>query len=154
MVRTRFIAIVAMLAVAITAGITHQASASIGTQCRFDLVKDRFDAVDAVISASHFFIRDVTGFTDVDADSVSEINSDYRQSLRDLASDLRFGLSDIRDARGQALSDISASCHNLSAARVQRELSFYSHMSYRLKVLHHQARVALHKAYVAELSLF
>jgi hypothetical protein len=150
MVRKRFIIIVSLLALVLTGGIQHQAGASLNLDCRFDLLKDRFDAVDGLISASHNFTRDVTGFIDVGASSTSEINSNYRQALRDLAQDLRAGTQDIAAARSEAVQDIAAQC-NFSRTRAARALVFYSRMQHRLNVTYRKAKHALHVAYVAAL---
>jgi hypothetical protein len=127
------------------------ARASLDNECRFDLTKDRFDGVDAVISAAHTFTRDVTSFIDVGATDFAELNSDFRQSRRDLRQDFKFGLQDIAQARGEAIDDLHVVCGNISAARVHKELAFYDALDIRLARAYRKARIALRKAYIASL---
>ena len=152
MVRTRLIVFASAAALVFSFVAPMTAHASLGGTCRSDLIKDRFDAVDSVIDASHSFTRDVTSFIDIKAGSPDEIRSDYRSSIRDLKQDLRSGLRDISDARGQALTDLQDSCGNVSTNRVKRELTFYTRMDHNLFIAYRKARVALRNAYRAAIA--
>jgi len=152
MVRTRLIVLASAVALVFSFGAPLTAHASLDLTCRFDLVKDRFDAVDGVINASRNFTRDVTSFIDVKAGSIDELNSDYLSSRRDLKQDLGSGLQDIADARSQAISDLRDSCDNVTTTGVKRALAFYTRMDDNLFTAYHKARVALRKAYLAAIA--
>jgi len=130
------------------------ASASLSETCSFELFHDRIDASKALIEGQRWFTHDIFEFNDTifNANSFSQIRSDYNASLSDLASDFRAALRDLRIARHDALSEFrDGACSGASHTRFLKEVAFYDRSEAQLDTYYAQAKRTLHRSLVLAL---